>query len=94
VREGVTNVIRHSRAQHCLIRITSTEDYAGAEVSNDGYPRDHPLTNQTGSGLSGLAERVTKLGGQIEAGPQSTAGTLGFRLLVNLPIENVSMAVR
>jgi two-component system sensor histidine kinase DesK len=93
VREGVTNVIRHSRAQHCLIRITSTDDYAGAEVSNDGYPRDHPLTNQTGSGLSGLAERVTKLGGQIEAGPQSTASILGFRLLVNLPVENVSMEI-
>jgi two-component system, NarL family, sensor histidine kinase DesK len=37
VREGVTNVVRHSRARRCTIRITGEEDTVMAEVINDGY---------------------------------------------------------
>jgi len=91
VREGVTNVIRHSRAGFCLIRISSTADYARAEVSNDGSRKeDHSLV-RTGSGLSGLAERVAEQGGHIEAGPQAIAGGPGFRLRVEIPIRGGSI---
>jgi len=85
VREGVTNVIRHSRAGHCLIRITSTDEHVRAEVSNDGYPREEDSKVQMGSGLSGLAERVAGRGGRIEAGAFSTSGGVGFRLMVEIP---------
>lgn len=88
VREGVTNVIRHSRAQHCLIQVTSTNENARVEVSNDGYPRENREANQTGSGLSGLAERVAKLGGHMEAGPQSIAGVPSFQLRVDIPTRD------
>jgi two-component system sensor histidine kinase DesK len=87
VREGVTNVIRHSRAGHCLIRITSTNEHAHVEVSNDGYPRENSETHPSGTGLSGLAERVAKRGGQMEAGPQSILGVPSFRLLVDVPMR-------
>ncbi len=94
VREGVTNVIRHSRAQHCLIRIVSTDRYTRAEVSNDGYPGESHKTDKSGSGLSGLAERVAKLGGHLEAAPQPLAGSPGFRLFVEVPVEGIAMEVR
>jgi two-component system sensor histidine kinase DesK len=95
VREGVTNVIRHSHAQHCMIRVTSTEKYARVEVSNDGYPRQNNMTSQAGSGLAGLAQRVGKQGGHLEAGPQSEAGIPGFRLIVEIPLkEHLSMEAR
>ena len=87
VREGVTNVIRHSRAGHCLIRITCTNQHARVEVSNDGYPHENSGAHQSGTGLSGLAERIAKRGGQMEAGPQSTVGAPDFRLLVDIPIQ-------
>ena len=87
VREGVTNVIRHSRAEHCSIRITSTDEHVRAEVSNDGYPRQENSKVQMGSGLSGLAERVAGRGGRIEAGSFSTANGTGFRLKVAIPIR-------
>ena len=80
VREGVTNVIRHSRAQHCLICITASDRYVRAEISNDGYPRKETSTFEWGSGLSGLAERVANQGGQIEAGMQPTSNGPSFRL--------------
>jgi two-component system sensor histidine kinase DesK len=36
VREGVTNVIRHSRARHCEITLIQGNGTVGAEVINDG----------------------------------------------------------
>ncbi len=95
VREGVTNVIRHSRAQHCLIRISSTDQYTRVEVSNDGDLRENNVAGQPGSGLSGLAERVARQGGQMEAGPHPMAGIPGFRLSVDIPSQsNVTTEVR
>ena len=90
VREGVTNVIRHSRAQHCLIRLTHEHSTAHAEVINDGDPRERSggAHAREGLGLSGLAERVTALGGRIEAGKVTTDGNTGFRLWVELPVKN------
>jgi two-component system sensor histidine kinase DesK len=72
VREGVTNVIRHSRAQHCLIRLTREHGSICAEVINDG----------------GLRERVTALGGRMEAGPLTLDDQGRFRLHVELPIQS------
>jgi two-component system, NarL family, sensor histidine kinase DesK len=87
VREGVTNVIRHSRAQHCLIRITATGEYIHAEVSNDGDPREENSKRQMGSGLSGLAERVARLGGRIETGTSPSSNGIGYLLRVEIPIS-------
>ena len=87
VREGVTNVIRHSRARHCTIRVTSGPSSAAVELINDDEAEAQPLdrTNPPGTGLSGLAERVAALNGQIEAGALNLLGRGGFRLWVSLP---------
>jgi two-component system sensor histidine kinase DesK len=88
VREGVTNVIRHSRAKHCVIRITSTHEFVRAEVINDGHPRQENFKAQPGSGLSGLAERVAGLGGRIETGTPSSSEGIGYQLKVEIPISH------
>ena len=84
VREGVTNVIRHSRAKRCEIRVTRRDAQVQAQVTDDG--RGSSLSNSTagGSGLSGLAERVYASGGELEAGPLPGGG---FRLRVSLPLQ-------
>jgi two-component system sensor histidine kinase DesK len=87
VREGVTNVVRHSRAGRCLIRITSTDEFVRAEVINDGQPREENSKVQMGSGLSGLAERVAGLGGRIETGTPSSSEGIGYLLKVEIPIR-------
>jgi two-component system, NarL family, sensor histidine kinase DesK len=91
VREGVTNVIRHSRAQHCLIRITSTDGNVHAEISNDGDPRQEGSTVERGSGLSGLAERVAIEGGKLEFGMPAISAGPGFRLKVEIPMRSNSI---
>ena len=92
VREGATNVIRHSRARRCEIRLSRDDEEARAEITDDG--RGHPPEpgrTTDGSGLSGLAERVGALGGGFEAGPPPGGG---FRLRVSLPLREPATQVR
>ena len=82
VREGVTNVIRHSGAARCEVRLGKSASGIEAVIADDGRgPAEH---GAAGSGLSGLAERVAAEGGTLEAG-QGPNG--GFRLRVALPAE-------
>lgn len=87
IREGVTNIIRHSRAHQCTINITTDHERVCADVLNDGYRGENSKSIHAGSGLSGLAERVRVHGGCIEAGPLLVESVSGFRLLVELPIQ-------
>ncbi len=83
VREGVTNVMRHSHATRCAIRITSRDDRATVEVVDNGRGG----TPETGSGLRGLRERVLERGGTLTAEPLPHEG---FRLRVTLPLALAS----
>ena len=85
VREGVTNVVRHSRAKRCEIRLSQNGDTIRAEVRDDGRG---PGPNGAGSGaggngLAGLAERVEASGGHFGTGPLPDGG---FRLRADLPL--------
>jgi two-component system sensor histidine kinase DesK len=71
VREGITNVIRHSGARRCVVRLTATS----AEVADDG---SGPGTSVPGHGLVGLRERAQTLGGTVV----TTALEPGFSLKV------------
>jgi two-component system sensor histidine kinase DesK len=94
VREGVTNVIRHSRAKHCTIRVTQDGQNAGVVVLDDGNGRQGTgtlhIAGTSGSGLRGLAERVAVYHGSFSAGAQDGGG---FRLAVTLPLKGMG-AVR
>jgi two-component system sensor histidine kinase DesK len=87
VREGVTNVIRHSRARRCTIDVTCTGGTVVAQVADDGRGPPPALDGAYGSGLAGLAERVAAVdGATFEAGPRPSGG---FQLRVSLPVEDV-----
>jgi two-component system, NarL family, sensor histidine kinase DesK len=83
VREGVTNVVRHSRARSCTIRLTTHAGRATVEIVDDGSGSD-AASGDGGCGLAGLIERATAEGGQVDA--RSTAGG-GFRLAVDVPLN-------
>jgi two-component system, NarL family, sensor histidine kinase DesK len=82
VREGVTNVMRHSQAKRCSVRITNRDGRATVEVIDDGRGG----MPQPGSGLRGLEERVRERGGTLTAEPLPHEG---FRLRVTLPLREV-----
>ena len=84
VREGVTNVIRHSRAHQCTIRVTRNADEIGIDVIDDGVgtsTMNNP--DSEGNGLRGLSERVETLGGQCKT---SSDERRGFLLAVSVPL--------
>jgi len=88
VREGVTNIIRHSRAHLCRIHVMRDTHEACVEIVDDGVevPAQFvtmPTTGATGNGLRGLTERVAVLGGVCDAHPQTSGG---FRLAVSVPL--------
>ncbi len=89
VREGVTNVIRHSQARHCRIRLTHTNGSVRVEVLSDGGRREQAGSPaRPGLGLAGLRERVCRLGGELEAGSHVLQGKEYFRLAVALPLQS------
>jgi two-component system, NarL family, sensor histidine kinase DesK len=69
VREGVTNVLRHSRATRVTLRLTPSS----LTVHDDG-PAAPGRPAHGGSGLAGLAERLGQAGGRLEAGPAPDGG--------------------
>ncbi|MGV9773979.1 sensor histidine kinase [Streptosporangium sp. NPDC003464] len=83
VREGTTNVLRHSSATRCRIAIAIRDGAAVLEMTNDGV---RTVDGRGGTGLIGLSERVAAMGGTVTAG----AGGAGeFRLRAMIPLEGV-----
>jgi two-component system sensor histidine kinase DesK len=67
VREAVTNVVRHSGAKRCRVRITPDE----VEVTDDGTG---PTGGTGGTGLAGLRERAEAIGGTLTVGRAAEGG--------------------
>lgn len=84
VREGTTNVLRHSSARNCTIALRRDGAALVAEIFDDGAQQGADAAAPFGNGLAGLAERVSAAGGALTAGPASV-GT-GFLLRAVLPL--------
>jgi two-component system, NarL family, sensor histidine kinase DesK len=82
LREGVTNVIRHSGASRCEVRLGDS----WLEIRDNGRSAAEQVrvsrATGGGHGLSGLAERVAAVDGTLEAGPLPAGG---FLLRVSVP---------
>jgi two-component system sensor histidine kinase DesK len=102
VREGTTNVVRHSGARRATITITVTADEAAADIADDGVGPAWQAGSgsgesaaglsraaEHGSGLTGLTERARLAGAQIGAG--EGPGGKGFRLLVRVRLTRTSV---
>jgi two-component system sensor histidine kinase DesK len=90
VREGVTNVVRHSGAKRCRIEVTATQidvtdDGRGptaTDTPDQGRPAWGAASDRPGHGLIGLRERAEAAGGSLTVG-RSAEG--GFALRVRMP---------
>jgi len=84
VREGATNVLRHSGATTCSFRIRAGLAAASVEIVDNGRGGS---PGPGGHGLVGLGERVTAAAGSMSAGPGEGGG---FRLHVSVPVSAAS----
>ena len=80
VREGATNVIRHSGARRCTVTVAADLVHASVEVVDDGQGSNG---NGGGTGLAGLAGRAEVLRGRVDAGPRASGG---YGLRVPVPV--------
>ena len=76
-QEAVTNVLRHSNANHCRIEMSGDDERYTLSVSDNGAS-SQSIT--PGNGLTGMKERVVARGGELDWQQSSE----GFRLQVTM----------
>ncbi|MEU2712214.1 histidine kinase [Streptomyces sp. NPDC007205] len=86
LREGVTNILRHSKAEVCTIKATSGTETVLLTLLNDGVANEGvPDTRSAGgSGLGNLRTRLTGIGGELTAGVDEEGM---FRLVARAPLQ-------
>ncbi|WP_428986073.1 sensor histidine kinase [Streptomyces pyxinae] len=100
LREAVTNVVRHSGARHCRVRLVARQTLDGPQlelsVADDGTAGTasagraaDPAASRTaplpGNGLTGLTERLAAVNGTLTAAP--APGGRGFTLTARVPLQ-------
>src|SRR5829696_453160 len=70
VAEALTNAAKHAHCEHAEVGVRVDDGWAVVEVRDDGVGGAD--ASRTGSGLRGLADRVSALGGQLDV--ESPAG--------------------
>jgi signal transduction histidine kinase len=82
LQEGLTNALRHARSPHAVLRIGVLAEQATVQVVSTGTHHGSTYGGH-GSGIEGLRERVTALGGVLDA---SVAGDT-FTLSATIPVS-------
>ena len=84
IQESLTNVARHAGRVRVTVRVTYEDGCVHVEIDDDGTARsDGPAVIGTGSGIAGMRERATALGGYLSAGFRPGGG---FRVSARLPV--------
>jgi signal transduction histidine kinase len=81
VQEGLTNALKHARAERAQVVVCYGNGDLEVTVSDDG--RGAGSGDVGGHGLVGMRERVAVFGGELEAGPRVEGG---YRLRAKLPV--------
>jgi two-component system, NarL family, sensor histidine kinase DesK len=77
LREAVTNVVRHAHATFCRLTLRRNGPYCELEIQDNGRGG----TDEEGSGLIGMRQRVETLGGALERD-----GSHGTLLRIRVPV--------
>lgn len=80
VREGTTNVLRHSGAGSCRIAVARHDGRIELSIADDGVGTPTTPDPREG-GLDGLRDRLVSVGGRLEV----ACAEGGFRLVATLP---------
>jgi signal transduction histidine kinase len=72
VAEALTNVAKYAQATYASVSVTRDDGQVLIKVSDDGVGGADPAT---GSGLRGLVDRVSALGGSLQVDSAAGEGT-------------------
>jgi len=91
LREGITNVLRHSKAEQCDITVRQQGGNVWLDIVNDGVSEvDDDRRQDGGSGIPNLSARVAALGGKLTTGVDADGR---YRLHVLAPVPAGRRAV-
>lgn len=82
VQEAITNVLRHSHANHAHLRVDITDRLLSVTLRDIG-PRRR-TRESAGHGLVGIRERVAFLGGNTRVGPDQAGG---WEVTASIPLS-------
>jgi signal transduction histidine kinase len=85
VQEALTNVARHANMSQAIVRLWTDQDRLNVQIEDHGIGFDPVAVMHSGgsSGLIGMSERVSSLGGQLRV--ESSPGT-GTCIIAELPL--------
>jgi signal transduction histidine kinase len=83
VQESLTNVIRHSEADHVSVRLAQDGPCLRIAVVDRGPARAGSVATPAGFGIAGMTGRARAVGGELSAGPVSSGG---FEVRASLPL--------
>lgn len=82
-QEALTNVVRHARPARAVVTVDVKDGAVGVVVTDDG-PGSAAHRPGGGRGLTAMRERVSALGGSLEAGPDDGGG---WRVAAVIPLD-------
>ncbi|MGW7368388.1 sensor histidine kinase [Streptomyces sp. NPDC054841] len=92
IQEGLTNALRHSALADISLRVAARDGWLEVELIN---PLDATVTfrpsrpaTERGHGLTGIAERVRLLRGEVSAGRTDETGGTHWRLAARIPLRS------
>ncbi|WP_049568291.1 sensor histidine kinase [Nocardiopsis sp. SBT366] len=88
VREGVTNLLRHSTATRVTLTTKEEDNEMHLSVANDGAGTADPARLAEGTGLDAMSERVRAIGGRVHTGHDGD----WFRLHAAIPLRRGGQA--
>lgn len=83
-QEGLTNIQRHAMARNAWLKLNADDQEITLVIEDDGKGIDDQREDRAGSGLLGLRERATHLGGEVRLAERLGSGTQ-LNFIVPLP---------
>ena len=74
-REAITNVERHSQAQHLTVTVNETTSSASISVRDDGVGLGVHTSRADSYGIIGMRERAARIGAELSIRPSVRGGT-------------------
>ena len=88
VQEALSNIHRHSKAQHAKVRLTGNERMVHAVISDDGIGM--PEVIHSGVGLAGMRSRLAEIGGRLTIRSGLSTGTA---VIASVPVNRMLSAI-
>lgn len=86
-QEAVSNAIKHGKATHVAVGLTSHNQQLQLTIRNDGVPFSPPATAKDRMGLRIMNYRANTIGATLEIVPREKSGTL---VTCTLPLKHLS----